>query len=60
MFILETTPDTSGYMIAGFLVTFITMGIYVASMYIRNRNLERDVETLESMQVEKPKTTKKK
>ena len=60
MFILETTPDTSGYMIAGFLVTFITMGIYVASLYIRNRNLERDVETLESMQVEKPKTTKKK
>lgn len=57
---LETTPDTSGYMIAGFLVTFVTMGIYVASMYIRNRNLKRDVETLESMQAKKPKTTKKK
>ena len=59
MFLLETTPDTSGYMIAGFLVTFITMGIYVASMYIRSRNLKQDVETLESMQVEKPKTMKK-
>ena len=63
MFLLETTPDTSGYMIAGFLVTFITMGIYVASMYIRNRNLKQDVETLESMQAEnkpKDKSTKKK
>ena len=54
MFLLETTPDTSGYMIAGFLVTFVTMGIYVASMYIRDRNLKQDVETLESMQVKKP------
>ena len=59
MFLLETTPDTSGYMIAGFLVTFVTMGIYVASMYIRNRNLNQDIETLESMQTEKPKATKK-
>ena len=59
MFLLETTPDTSGYMIAGFLVTFVTMGIYVPSMYIRNRNLKQDVEALESMQTEKPKTMKK-
>ena len=57
---LETTPDTSGYMIAGFLVTFVTMGIYVASMYIRSRNLKQNVEILESMQTEKQKTTKKK
>jgi hypothetical protein len=56
---LETTPDTSGYMIAGYLIAFVTMGIYVASMYIRNRNLKQDIETLESMQAEKPKTTKK-
>ena len=49
---METTPDTSSYMIAGFVVSFVTMGIYVASLYIRNRNLKRDVETLESMQTE--------
>jgi hypothetical protein len=51
---LETTPDTSGYMIAGFAVSFIVMGVYVASLYIRNRNLKQDIETLESMQDEKP------
>jgi cell division protein FtsL len=55
---IETTPDTSGYMIAGFAVAFITMGIYVISLYIRSRNLKQDIETLESMQVEKPKSQK--
>ncbi len=56
---MEITPDTSSYMIAGFAVTFITMGLYIASLYIRNRNLKQDIETLESMQTEKPKATKK-
>jgi hypothetical protein len=55
---LETTPDTSGYMIAGFIVSFVTMGVYVASLYIRNRNLKKDIEILESMQAEKPKSQK--
>jgi hypothetical protein len=53
---LQTIPDTSGYMIAGYAITFITMGIYVASMYIRNNNLKRDLETLEALE----KETKKK
>ena len=57
---MDITPDTSGYMIAGFVVSFVTMGIYIVSLYIRNRNLKRDIETLESMQTEKPKTTKMK
>jgi len=56
---MEITPDTSSYMIAGFVVAFVTMGIYVASLYIRNRNLQQDLKTLESMQAEKPKATKK-
>jgi len=47
------TPDTSTYMIAGFVISFVTMGIYVLSLYIRNRNLNQDVETLESLD-EKP------
>jgi len=56
---LETTPDTSSYMIAGFVVAFVTMGIYVASLYIRSRNFKQDIETLESMQTEKPKSQQK-
>jgi hypothetical protein len=50
---METMPDTSSYMIAGFVVSFLTMGIYVLSMYIRNKNLQRDLETLEAMDTEK-------
>jgi uncharacterized membrane protein YciS (DUF1049 family) len=56
----ETIPDTSGYMIAGYAVAFITMGIYIFSMVLRNRNLKQDLKTLESMQAEKPKAKKSK
>jgi len=52
---METIPDTSGYMIAGYAISFLTMGIYVASMYIRHINLKRDLETLESLEKETEK-----
>jgi len=45
---MEATPDTSGYMIAGYAISFIVMGVYVLSMYLRKRNLLRDLETLGS------------
>lgn len=57
---LETTPDTSGYMIAGYVFVFVVMGIYVLSMYLRNTNLKRDAEMLESLQTEKAPKSKKK
>lgn len=44
------TPDTSNYMILGYAIAFIVMGIYVFSMYVRNRNLKRDIETYESLE----------
>jgi len=46
---METFPDTSGYMIAGFIIAFLTMGLYVLSVYLRNKNLHRDLETLEEL-----------
>ncbi len=46
---METFPDTSGYMIAGFVISFLTMGLYVLSVYLRNKNLHRDLETLEEL-----------
>ena len=53
---LETTPDTSGYMIAGYAIAFLVMGLYVFSMYLRHRNLNQDLETLEVISNEgKPK-----
>jgi len=46
---LETAPDTSGYMIAGYLIAFATMGLYVLSMIQRNKNLGQDLETLKKV-----------
>jgi len=54
MFLQETTPDTSGYMIAGYAIAFIVMALYVASIYIRTRNLNQDMTMLEEM--DKPVT----
>jgi hypothetical protein len=52
---MEPTPDTTAYMVAGYALTFIVMGIYLASLYIRNTNLKRDLETLESLKNETKK-----
>ena len=49
MFFQEPTPDTSGYMIAGYAVAFIVMSLYVASFYLRNRNLNQELEMLEEL-----------
>lgn len=47
------TINTDGYMIAGFVVAFLVMGLYVLSMYLRRRNLERDLETYEALDRDK-------
>lgn len=49
MFFLETTPDTSSYMVAGYVIAFGVMLIYVASLFIRSRSLNRDLSMLEDM-----------
>ena len=45
--------NTDNYMIAGYVVSFLTMGVYLLSLYIRARNLKRDLETYEEMDTEK-------
>ena len=49
MFFLETLPDTSQYMVAGYAIFFAVMLIYVASLFIRSHNLNRDLSILEEM-----------
>jgi hypothetical protein len=49
MFFQEPTPDTSGYMIAGYAIAFIVMSLYAFSLYLRNRNLKQDLTMLEEM-----------
>lgn len=50
---MESTPDTSGYMIAGYAVFFIVSAIYLFSLTVRNRSLQRDLETLANLEAEK-------
>ena len=52
MFFLETPPDTSQYMVAGYAIAFGVMLIYVVSLVIRFRNLNRDMSMLEDMDKE--------
>ena len=49
MFFQETTPDTSGYMIAGYAIAFVVMALYVASIYVRRRNLNQDMNVLNEL-----------
>jgi hypothetical protein len=49
MLFQDPTPNTLAYMIAGYAVFFIVSAIYVLSLLIRHRSLERDLETLEEL-----------
>jgi CcmD family protein len=45
--ILQSAPaETTRYMIAGYAVIFSVMFLYLLSLVIRRRNLERDLATL--------------
>jgi hypothetical protein len=49
--LLQQGPaETTRYMIAGYAVIFGVMFIYLVSLFIRNRNLKRDLEILEEME----------
>jgi hypothetical protein len=51
MFLLQEGPaQTTGYFIAGYVVIFGVMALYLASLVMRGRNLQRDLETLQEVQ----------
>ena len=50
MLLQNGTPDTSSYMIAGYVIAFLVMGIYLASIYLRSRSLKQDLSMLEEME----------
>jgi hypothetical protein len=53
-FLLQEGPaQTTGYMIAGYVVIFGIMALYWISLVVRKRNLTQDLEMLEEIQ-EKP------
>ena len=52
MFLLDSPPDTSAYMIAGYVIFFIIAAIYIISLLVRWRNLNQDMTTLEAIEKE--------
>jgi len=50
MFLLEAPPDTSAYMIAGYVIFFIIAAIYIISLLVRWHNLSQDMTTLEAIE----------
>ncbi len=49
MLFQSAPPDTSAYMIAGYVVFTVIMAIYLISLVLRRRNLEQDLSTLQSL-----------
>lgn len=43
---VEEMMETTGYMIAGYAVIFGLMALYILSLVLRRRALERDYQTL--------------
>jgi hypothetical protein len=52
MFFQEAPANTTTYMIAGYVIIFGVMLLYVISVYLRNRNLERDLDVLQEIETE--------
>ncbi len=51
-FLQEGPANTTNYMIAGYAVIFGVMLIYLISLLVRQRNLQKDLEVLEEIQGE--------
>ena len=48
----EGPANTTSYMIAGYAVIFGVMLLYLISLLVRQRNLQKDLEVLEEIQEE--------
>ena len=46
----EGPAQTTSYMVAGYVVIFGVMLIYLVSLVVRNRNLHQDLEVLEDLE----------
>jgi hypothetical protein len=50
MMLQEGPAQTTNYMLIGYAVIFGSMLIYVISLYLRQRNLERDLELMKELE----------
>lgn len=50
----QMPPDTTAYMLLGYAVIFVGMLVYVASLWVRRRNLEADYRALQEEEGQEP------
>ena len=50
LFLQDAPANTLNYMIAGYIVIFGVMLLYLISLSVRRRNLTQDLETLEDLE----------
>ncbi len=48
--LLEDTPNTVNYLIAGYVVLIGLPVLYIASWFYRIRNMEKDLELIQTLQ----------
>jgi CcmD family protein len=49
--IIQQAPaETTRYMVSGYSVIFSVMFLYILSLFVRRRNLQRDLEILNEME----------
>ncbi len=51
-FLQEGPANTTSFMIAGYAVIFGVMLVYLISLLVRQRSLQKDLEVLEEIQAE--------
>jgi len=51
-FFQEGPAQTTNYMIFGYAVIFGAIFLYIASLYLRQRNLQQDIEAMKDLQEE--------
>lgn len=52
-YLLQEGPaNTTSYMIAGYAIIFGVMLLYLISLLVRQRNLQKDLEVLEEIQTD--------
>ena len=55
LLLVDPTPDTVNYLIAGYVFLIGLPALYVISWYVRQRSLKRDLETIESLAADERK-----
>jgi hypothetical protein len=50
--LLQAPAETTRYLVAGYTVIFGVMSLYILSLFVRTRNLKRQLEMLRELELE--------